>query len=466
MELHMRAIQLALALIASFFTLFPVASQAGSFSTGIGTRWINAQPDFSTYLDIAGRNNMNNVRVVVSWRWIAEKKPPTTADAENPNWSGYRFGPLDNTLRTIASKGMRPLLVIHDAPDWAEAPGRPANIKAGTWKPDPAAFAEFAHAVTLRYRGDNVDSKRSPTALPKADEIQIWNEPNLPLFLNPVWENKKPFSAQWYRSMLASAYPSVKRANPAAKVVMASTAPIGYSKIDGIAHTPQAFIRTVLCLNKNLNKICSIKSSADVVGHHPYPIGAPKDSPTDSQNVSINQLPKLRKIYKAAYTQGTFNNSNPPLWVTEFGYRSKPYATVNPVSESIQARWTAQSMMIMHDANVKRFYWYLLRELSTVAYPQELGAGLLRSNGSPKPVMQAVHFPVVAKASGSSTLSVWVNPPSSGQMKLLAYKKGRWQTVNTRTVSKQFAVRIKISKLKVERVRATINGVVSYTWKL
>ena len=73
------------------------------------------------------------------------------------------------------------------------APPRTRRQRAGAsprrniWAPDPGAYGRFAVAVARRYSGQFTDPLNAGTDLPRVRLYQAWNEPNLPLFLQPQW---------------------------------------------------------------------------------------------------------------------------------------------------------------------------------------------------------------------------------------------------------------------------------------
>ena len=115
------------------------------------------------------------VRQHVFWSSVAATKP---TDPRNPADSAYNWGTLDGTVTAALDRGLRVLLTITAAPDWAEGDYRPGSVNPGSWKPSPAAFGDFAHAVAERYSGDFL-------GLPRVKDYQDWNEPNLSGHLAP-----------------------------------------------------------------------------------------------------------------------------------------------------------------------------------------------------------------------------------------------------------------------------------------
>ena len=136
------------------------------------------------------------VRLHVFWRSVAPTEP---AQPQNPADPAYDWGTLDGSITDAADRGLRVLLTITAAPDWAEGGNRPGNVNAGSWKPSPPAYGQFAHAVAERYSGDF-------SGLPRVRHFQAWNEQNLEGHLSPQYEDGKQFSVDHYRRMLNAFY--------------------------------------------------------------------------------------------------------------------------------------------------------------------------------------------------------------------------------------------------------------------
>ena len=117
-------------------------------------------------------------------------------------------------MRDAAARGLRVILTIGGAPGWAQQGTPPPTAGAGTWKPDPVALGQFARAAATRYSGMTADPGLPGALLPAVRAWQIWNEPNLSVYLTPQWENGRPFAADHYRAMLAAAYDAIKAVEP------------------------------------------------------------------------------------------------------------------------------------------------------------------------------------------------------------------------------------------------------------
>jgi hypothetical protein len=124
---------------------------------------------------------------------------------------------LEQELIAISGAGMRVILVVRDAPEWAQLqPG----ISCGAIKPDSLlAFAAFLHDAVERYSQPPYN----------VHYWELWNEPDVdPVFVNETspygcWgdlHDYEYFGGAYYAEMLKVAYPQIKAADPQAQVVV------------------------------------------------------------------------------------------------------------------------------------------------------------------------------------------------------------------------------------------------------
>ena len=118
----------------------------------------------------------------------------------------YTWGALDRAVAAAEAAGQEVLLVLGGTPEWAAVAQAPGAEFAGTGSSmpmtDPALFEEYVRAVLARYGG-------------RIAAYQIWNEANIPQF----WRGTPELMAD----LTARAYTIIKRAQPGATVVAAST---------------------------------------------------------------------------------------------------------------------------------------------------------------------------------------------------------------------------------------------------
>lgn len=268
---------------------------------------------------------------------------------------------LDEAVTAARSRGLRVLLLAGTAPRWAEGPRRPRKVTPGAWRPDPQAFARFARALAGRLR---------------PDAIQIWNEPNLPVYLAPQWQGRRAEAPRLLRALTNAAYPAIKAASPRTLVVSAGTAPYGEPRPGGSRMPPARFWRELLDRPTRL----------DVLTHHPYGVGSPRTRSPHPDDVTFADLPQLTAVWRTAQRTGRLlpRGRPKPRWITEFGWESAP--DPRGVTPARQARFLREGVRLMARAGFSRAFWFRLRdERPRPDYAFTSQSGLLRSDGARKP---------------------------------------------------------------------------------
>ena len=194
------------------------------------------------WLDRARGARARTILLGAQWVSIAPANRPRGFNPANPADSAYDWGTLDRQVRQVRARGMRPAILVGQAPAWAEGPNRPSTTVAagGTWKPKPKALGQFARAIARRYSG-------SFGTLPRVKHWQLWAEPNLSVYLTPQWRRGRPVGAFHYRRMLNAFYAGIKSVRRSNKVITGGTAPYGDLR-GGQRMQPATFWRALLCL--------------------------------------------------------------------------------------------------------------------------------------------------------------------------------------------------------------------------
>src|SRR6185312_17359138 len=189
------------------------------------------------------------VRVQVSWARIAPDPqsavPPPGFQAANPDDPDYRWGVIDGAMARLARVGIKPMLML-DGPPPLWGSGNPSRGNP-RYRPSAPAFANFATAVARRY-GNAVD------------QYILWNEPNLPVWLQPQADcgkkNCTPISPNVYREMVRAAYPVIHAVDPVAQVLIGALAPAGGDlKSDNANMRPLEFLRGLGCFDHSFKAI-------------------------------------------------------------------------------------------------------------------------------------------------------------------------------------------------------------------
>jgi hypothetical protein len=268
---------------------------------------------------------IDRVRITANWSTLTRAPEsdgkPEGFDAADPGaYEQARWQQLDTAVRAVRAAGMRVVIDIGFwAPHWAtsDPPGPRARTNV-----DPAAYAEFAVAVALRYSGGfapRPDPSEAPPPpaqdedvlqmllqpivpfplpdpippagaraaqapapsaagrLPAVDQFILWNEPNHPGLLLPQWkaDRRTPASPAVYRAMVRAAYPAVKGVRRNVKVLIGNTSSTGGTRGAG-AVAPLEFLRELACVDARMRPRTSEGCEnftvlpGDGWSHHPY----------------------------------------------------------------------------------------------------------------------------------------------------------------------------------------------------
>jgi hypothetical protein len=291
--------------------------------------------DRALALQHAKASGASLIRLGMDWATTSATKPPSLAVERDPNWSGYDWSFTDSTVHDTVAAGLTPLMLVSDAPAWAEGPNRPpVSIKypTGSWRPSAKDYGAFMQAAAKRYNGSTPDPANPGQMLPRIKYWQVWNEPNISLYLTPQWTKKSgkqhDTSADLYRAMLNAAYTGLKASGSTNVVVTAGTSPFG-DPPGGQRVAPALWWRDLFCLSGRtaLKKVHCSGSPAhfDVLAHHPYPIGPPRRHSPNPDDVVIADMDRLSKPLDAAIRKGTVApRKRKQLWATEISWDTKP----------------------------------------------------------------------------------------------------------------------------------------------
>lgn len=218
-------------------------------------------------------------------------------------WRGFEpvkgeidFTSLDTAIEAAHNQGLRILLTVSTAPDWARSStsedGPPDNY---------ADYGVFVGALAQRYAG-------------KVQAYEIWSEPNL----RREWNSAvHPLGASSYLELLRVGYAAIKQADPAAIVVSAGLAPTGFN--DSInALNDRDYLRDMYT--------SGLASASDAIGAHPKGWANPPDAlccippvgvETHYEHPSFYFLNTLNDYRQIMQDNG---DSSTQIWVTDFGW--------------------------------------------------------------------------------------------------------------------------------------------------
>lgn len=422
--------------------------------------------DAGTWLDRARAESGSVVRVYASWSTVSPGRP-SDAEASDPAWPGYRWTAVDAQVRQAVAHGLQPLVMVNDAPAWAQGPGRPTGTTTAAWKPDAAAFGRFVGAVARRYSGAVADPAAPGTPLPKVTRFQLWNEPNLDLHLAPQWDGGKPFAPVRFRELVNAGYQAVKGVQPAATVITAGLAPFGdYGTRSGTRTPPVAFLRSMLCLDGKLRRACTAETRFDALSHHPYAVRKPSGPALNVDDVTVPDLGKLTRVLRAARKAGTLGPRTPGLWVTEVSYDSDG-PDPDGVPSATLSRWVPELLWRLWDQGVGTVLWFQVRDqLPNPSFATTYQSGMYLNDGTRKPYAQAFRFPVVVTGRTAKRLKVWLRSPVAGRATVQVRVGRKWRTVATTSVKASGVRRLTVPRSRTTAVRALVGSEASAAWSV
>ena len=393
------------------------------------------------------------VRLFVHWQDIAPSMPPAGFVASDPTSPGYSWEAVDAVVEAAEAAGLTPILDIVVPPVWAYEE-QPSGVNAGS--PNIADLGDFAKALATHY------DSLTPGA-PSGHVFEVWNEPNLSLYLNPA-------AASIYRAMVNAVANSVHAVDPSNLVVAGGLDPFGHKKSknqEWYSVRPLAFMRSLLCLSKGSHphSTCDDPIHFDVWSHHPYTYGGPFGRAKVPDDVELGDLPKMRAVLNAGVRLHQIVSAQPvKFWVTEFGWDTNP-PRKHAASPSLAARWTAESLHQMWLSGVSLVTWFLLEDLPS---PSHWRSGLYfhsssLENARPKPVRTAFRFPLVAYLH-RSTVRIWGRVATSDKELVTIQrrqgKSGKWRTVAFVRSNGYgiFKATLRLTASKKDWLRASVTG--------
>jgi hypothetical protein len=458
-------------------------------------------------LDTLAAFGVDRLRISVFWSIVA----PATDQKVKPNFEATDpaaypqnlWAPYDRIVTAAAAHGIAVNFnLTSPVPRWA-ATDSPRPELQETFGPNTDEFGKFVKAVGTRYSG-------TYQGLPRVDYWSIWNEPNQAGWLTPQWSpdprNANAFvesAPTTYRNLVAAAWTNLADSGHGADTILVGeTAPAG-AKDQGLSRplAPLRFLRRLYCLDDNLNLLKGVEAEvrgcpADPAGfvaanpglfhatgfaHHPYalltPPGRKSKSPDD---VAMSDLPalsrELKRIY-ARYGQKTQSSRGVPLYLTEYGYQTKPDPFT--VSFSQQASFINQAEYIAYkNPNVRSMSQFLLIDDAPVPgvdpkkdpqlYWRTFQSGLQLLAGKRKPGYAAYATPIYLKqrtirrgrSAGVFGLLRGAKPGAGAAAQVQFRAKGRtkWRTLRT---AKSTGVRNYLNTT----VRPTSTGSLRLRWQ-
>jgi hypothetical protein len=362
----------ALLAVVCFLVTPASASASNSMLLGLFDDAVSLDPSVNNF-PLLRSLHVQVVRMTLTWGGrggVANKQPAHPADPSDPayNWSAY-----DQAIERANDAGVQLLMTIVGTPAWA------TGDKPPQYPPTSAAtLRAFAYAAAQRYSGTFLDTA-SGRVLPRVGLWLAWNEPNNPVFLKPQfarshgrWSMTSPAA---YAQICNAVYGGVHQAGGPEQVACGATAPRGSNSPVG----PRPSIGPVTFLEAA--KHAGLRTF-DAWAHHPY-YSSPHETPASRPFGAAIELGNINKLISVV----TRLYGDKQLWITEYGYQTKPPDQFFGVSWKKQAAYLRQAFDIAKaNPRIGLFTWFLLKDS---ADPNGWQSGLMTTDGKKKPSYDA-----------------------------------------------------------------------------
>jgi hypothetical protein len=256
------------------------------------------------------------VKIQLLWGDVAPggRRKPAGFDGSDPaayNWGGY-----PGAVNAVLAAGMRPYLSLGgQAPKWATR----GSGRAGTSRPNADEFRQFAQAAGRQFSNVHIWS--------------LWNEANLYSWLSPQRKNGVPQAPSIYRKLYLAGHAGLSDTGHGGdRILLGELMPRGGNSPKKIR--PLAFLRELVCLDshyrqyrgtaakrRGCGKVGRIPTSG--LAYHPYTLPSGPRHRDLHDDAAIGQLDRVVRVLDALGRRGKLPRRL-PLWITEFGYQTRP----------------------------------------------------------------------------------------------------------------------------------------------
>ena len=347
------------------------------------------------------------VKMQLYWSDVAPTGPrkPAGFDASDP--SSYHWNTYPGAINAIIAAGMQPYVSIGGhAPRWATN----GRGRAGTGRPNAKEFGLFAEAVGRQF--------------PNVHIWSIWNEANLYSWLSPQRTRGVPQSPSIYRKLYLAGHAGLSATGHGGdRILLGELMPRGGNSSRKIR--PLEFLRELVCLDGNYRQYrgqaarrrdCGNVGRIPTSGlaYHPYTLsGGPgiHDGPGDA---AIGELSRVTKVLDALGRRGKLPRKL-PLWITEFGFQTRPPDPIFGVPLKRAAGFMDVSEFIaFRNPRIASYSQYTLQDEPPRSSGREFSrwstwqAGLRFGNGKPKPyVYGAFRLPFLVRSLGPDVVELF-----------------------------------------------------------
>ena len=248
-----------------------------------------------TTIEQMASSGMKYVRMPVRWAEI-EQQP-----------GDFNWDPLDQTLASLSTAGITPVVTVVDSPDWARGQTDPNAADA------PPADAQdmygFIQGLTTRFAG-------------KLPFLQIWDAPNDPAH----WGGQTPDPVA-YATLLGESSNAARQSDPGVRIVLAELA-------QNPANGPNDISYLRALYRSGAADFFDVVAAVSDGGSR-----SPFDREVSDARVNLSRVELIRA---AMIEEG---DSATPIWSTHFGWATGP----GGVSAREQAEYTVAARRRMRD---------------------------------------------------------------------------------------------------------------------
>jgi hypothetical protein len=373
-------VALAATLAAAAGLAVPAATASSNMKVGIydeGATFFDDQAKvFGAYRSLGTQV----LRVNLYWGGklgVAKYRP---FDGSDPRDAGYNWALYDRVVQYAGAYNLKVLFSITGTPRWANG-GQSSNRPPKNFQD----LYKFAYAAAARYSGSYTGT--DGRTLPAVRLWAAWNEPNNPVFLRPQFVKAGGKwviqSAKDYAKICNAVYGGVHATMyKDEKVACGVTAPRGNNNPRSArpSVSPVAFLVAA--------KKAGMKTF-DAYAHNPY-YGVPTETPTTRPpSLRPGTAPTAITLANINVLLASISRLYGPrhLWITEYGYQTKPPDQVFGVSWSNQARYLTEAFAIARkNPRIDMMIWFLLKDQPDLSGWQ---SGLMTVDGRLKPSFAA-----------------------------------------------------------------------------
>jgi hypothetical protein len=418
--------------------------------------------------------------IAVNWNLVAPTPAWASAATSDPNFTGHYYPNPEEYGQWAQAVGLRYNGSYVPPPDAGGGSAGAPSGGGGSGGGPPILPPIIGTPAQARVAPDDPVARAADTggALPRVSFYSLWNEGNEYHFLAPQWglAGSKVIepAAAIYRSLVDAGYAGlVASGHGGDTILIGETAPKGRSS-PGPTNSmkPMLFLRAVYCVGPSLRPLagdvaaalgCPTSDQAHQFpaqhpalfratgwGHHPYSLVTPPGlrSP-DRDVVGFADLARLTTSLRTIFSRYGNNPAGLPLYLTEFGYQSRPPDPFG-FPPALQAAFINQSEYQAYANRQVRSYsqFLLVDDPPLTQYPRNstlywstFQTGIVGLNGVPKPSYYAFRLPIylpVTRRRAPGGLRVWgcLRPAPNGTRQVAAVqfrprgRGARWREIS------------------------------------